>query len=368
MKRSVQSVFATGFLFAASYLLPFQTAVAQNLPLEAVSEQGIASLRHTVAPKENWYSIGRIYNVPPRILADHNRLSIDKGLEIGQPLSIPLLPSNFTQMPPAPAAGEALVPIYHTVKEKEGLYRIGQDHNRLPVDRLKALNGLTGDAISVGARVVIGHLRVRKDQSPLASMDTRPLPAEVVAPKPAPVAPATKEAGQKGNVNEQTKKPDPPAVRESAPVAKPSVVEPDKPKPSPAEKPRPAEVHETRRELSGTAPASSSSDSPGGFFNALFNEQMRGGVSQTATGQVAAFKSSIGREERKYYALMSGVTPNTVIRVTNPANGRYVYAKVLNEVPPMRENDGLLLRLGSPAMEELGLGDGRHEVRLSWSK
>jgi LysM repeat protein len=349
-------------LLAVFLHLPSLYSTAQTLPLEAVSEQGIASLRHTVAPKENWYSIGRIYNLPPRTIADHNRLTIDKGLEIGQTLSIPLLPANFTQTPPKAAAGEALVPIHHTVKEKEGLYRIGQDHNRLSVDRLKALNGLTGDAISVGSRLVIGHLRVRKDQSPLASMEARPAPPETVDAKPTPATPKEKEAESRTSSNVQTKRTD------DATPPRPSVVEVEKPKQVVAERPKTPDMPDARRDISVTPPASSSSASPGGFFNALFNEQMKGAQSQTATGLAAAFKSSIGREERKYYALMGGVTPNTVIRITNPANGKQLYAKVLNELPQMRENDGLLLRLGSPAMEELGLGDGRHEVRVSWSK
>jgi hypothetical protein len=243
------------------------------------------------------------------------------------------------------------------VREKEGLYRIGQDHNKIPVERLKSLNGLTGDAIALGTRLVVGHLRVRRDQSPLA---------EIQAVQPAPVV--TKDVPKiQTTVNEQPKKQDPVLTREAVTPIRPQAAEPVREKPVVAERERQTEATETRREVQGTPPSNSSSDTPGGFFNAMFNEQMKGAQSQTASGLVAAFKSSIGREERKYYALMSGVMPNTVIRVTNPANGKYVYAKVLNELPTMRENDGLLLRIGSTAMAELGLSEGRHEVRVAWS-
>lgn len=341
---------------------------AQSLPLEAIRDGGVLSLQHAVAPKENWYSIGRLYNLPPRTIAESNRTTIEKGLEIGQQLRIPLLTVNFTQTDNTPAPGETLVPVHHTVREKEGLYRIGQEHNRVPVERLKAMNGLTGDGIPVGMRLVVGHLRVRRDQSPLAAMDKNPAPAEVVAPKSAPPVPAVKEPPPNNNVNEQPKKSESPPVKEAPPAPKAPMVETEKPKPSVPEKPKAPDLVEARREVSGTAPASSTSTSAGGYFNALYNEQTKGSVSQTASGLVAAFKSSIGREERKFYALMSGVTPNTVVRVTNPANGKYVYAKVLNELPPMRENDGLLLRMGGPAMEELGITDGRQGVRVTWSK
>ena len=43
-----------------------------------------------VAAKENWYSIGRLFNLAPHDIANFNNMSFDKPLEVGQQLHIPL--------------------------------------------------------------------------------------------------------------------------------------------------------------------------------------------------------------------------------------------------------------------------------------
>ena len=54
-------------------------------------------LDHNVAPKEGLYSIGRLYNVHPKFIAAYNRIDLNKGLNIGQVIHIPLTDTNFTQ-------------------------------------------------------------------------------------------------------------------------------------------------------------------------------------------------------------------------------------------------------------------------------
>src|SRR4028118_2295172 len=58
--------------------------------------QGISPdlhLQHTVAPKETWYSVGRMYNVSPKEIAPFNSLTLENPLNIGQRLKIPLTSS-----------------------------------------------------------------------------------------------------------------------------------------------------------------------------------------------------------------------------------------------------------------------------------
>ena len=68
-----------------------------SLPLALLAQKS-----HTVAAKESWYSIGRMYNVHPRDLATYNNLSLDKGLSIGQVIKIPSA-GNAAPMPDVPA-------------------------------------------------------------------------------------------------------------------------------------------------------------------------------------------------------------------------------------------------------------------------
>ncbi|HVE61260.1 MAG TPA: LysM domain-containing protein, partial [Chitinophagaceae bacterium] len=60
------------------------------------TEKGL-HLKHSVAAKENFYSIGRLFNVPAKEIAAYNNLDMENGLSIGQTLMIPLTSSNFSQ-------------------------------------------------------------------------------------------------------------------------------------------------------------------------------------------------------------------------------------------------------------------------------
>ncbi|MDQ2863502.1 MAG: LysM peptidoglycan-binding domain-containing protein, partial [Bacteroidota bacterium] len=80
-------------------------------------------LLHKVVPKENFYSIGRLYNVSPKGLASYNNLQFENGLSVGETLKIPLSESNFSQSTSGTGA-EGLIPVYHHVQPKEGLYRV----------------------------------------------------------------------------------------------------------------------------------------------------------------------------------------------------------------------------------------------------
>jgi LysM repeat protein len=311
---------------------------AQQQPLMLMQEGGRLFLRHTVAPKENWYSIGRLYNASPKEIAPYNNTSMSRGLAIGETLRIPMASSNFSQDGTA-AGDEVLVPLYHTVKEKEGLYRISQNYNKVPVEQLKNWNRLSSDELSVGTNLVVGYLKVKKDQSPLAS-----------AGKSAPaVAQGNPPAAKEKPAARTSETPPANPAKESAPVAKQDAPQP------------------TRKE----APASTggAQSASGGAFRSLFEEQTRGGAPGTSTtGTAAAFKSTSGWSDGKYYILMNKVAPGTVVRVTNPGTAQSIYAKVLGEIPPMKENEGLAARISNAAASALGLGEGRFDVQLSWTK
>lgn len=324
MKKLVVFVFSWMMLAAG---------MAQQKPLMAEQEGGKLFIRHTVAPKENWYSIGRLYNASPKDMAAFNNTDINKGLAIGQKLKIPLGPANFLQGGQS-EADEALIPLYHTVKEKEGLYRIGQTYNKVSSEQLKSWNKLTSDELPNGKNLIVGYLKVKKELSPLAKG------GQTVAPPPAVVSTESKPAEK-------------PAQKETPPV----VEKQDPPV-------RPAETKPVT-----SAPVQTGLPSEGGAFKSLYDEQARSGSNkQTFSGKAAAFKSTSGWKDAKYYVLMNKTSPGTVVKITNPVNGKFVYAKVLGEIPPIKENDGLLVRISNAATNELLLDDGRYDVDVVWTK
>ena len=73
--------------------------MCRRRPEELMVKKGSKGLylEHSVAPKEGLYAIGRLYNVHPKYIAAYNQIDLNKGLEIGQVIHIPLTDTNFTQ-------------------------------------------------------------------------------------------------------------------------------------------------------------------------------------------------------------------------------------------------------------------------------
>ena len=109
-------------------------------------------IHHKVAPKENFYSIGRAYNISPKEIESFNELDMTKGLSIGQVIKIPLTAHNFSQ------ANNNGKPVYYEVGQKEGLYRVSLKNNNVLMASLRKWNQLSNDKILPGQKLIIGYL------------------------------------------------------------------------------------------------------------------------------------------------------------------------------------------------------------------
>ncbi|MEO6540639.1 MAG: LysM domain-containing protein, partial [Ferruginibacter sp.] len=83
-------------LFFLLLLTPFFTNAQDRSPVVEGISPGLY-ITHKVAPKENYYSIGRIYNISPKDIAPFNNLQLESGLSVGQVIRIPLNSTNFFQ-------------------------------------------------------------------------------------------------------------------------------------------------------------------------------------------------------------------------------------------------------------------------------
>ncbi|MEO7767779.1 MAG: LysM peptidoglycan-binding domain-containing protein, partial [Ferruginibacter sp.] len=137
---------------------------AQNKPLVIEGVAPVFYISHKISPKENYYSVGRIYNISPKEVAPFNNLVLDSGLSLGHTIKIPLTAANFVQTINA-AADEVLIPVYHTIAGKESLYRVSINYNKLSVETLKQWNNLKADALSNGTNLIVGYLKVKKELS-----------------------------------------------------------------------------------------------------------------------------------------------------------------------------------------------------------
>lgn len=323
-------------------------------------------VNHTVAAKENLYSLGRMYNISPKEIAPFNKLDIEKGLNLNQSVKVPLTIANFVQENNT-AVDEVLVPVYHTVKDKEGLFKISTSFNKVPMEKLRQWNNIKGESVSSGIKLIVGYLKVKKDLSPLSSMAK----TVVAVPKNVTVKTPPVQEIPKPVVSNETlpvvKNPE----KEKMPEVKPKETETvkviDKPvvEEMPVKKDLPPPAEKSAAEPAANRIAKNFN---GGYFKPDFEKQSRRGNTKNEFGSAAIFKSTSGWEDGKYYCLHNTAAPGTIVKVTNTATGKSIYAKVLDLIPDISQNNGLLIRLSNAAGSELGTGEARFDCTVSFAK
>lgn len=329
-------------------------SLAQNMPLTVQGVSPHLYIVHIVQAKENYYSIGRMYNISPREMAPFNNLQLQKGLTVNQIIKVPLTTLNFLQDGNA-AADEVLVPLHHSVQDKEGLLRIASSYNKLPIENLKRWNNIKGDAVPNGTSLIIGYLKVKTALSPLVNL-AKIKPADnivkeqpvvkkevpVVVKEKEPVPVVKKElpvpVKEKEPVTVPVKKDPPAVVKEVVPVQQPAV------------------ITTTRKTFNG------------GIFKTVYDKQEKNNAVINEAGSAAVFKSNSGWQDGKYYCLHNAASPGAVIKITSTVSGKTIYAKVLDAIPDIKQNNGLLIRISNAAAQELGVGDARFACTLSYSK
>ena len=318
--------------------------------------QGISPnlyLVHTVQAKENWYSVGRIYNISPKELAPYNTLSLDKALAIGQTLKIPLIAENFSQ-DGSKDADEVFVPVRHLLQGQEWLYRASVNYNKVPMETLEKWNGVSKDHAKPGMNLIVGYLKVKAALSVLAAHGeskiarTNPVPVNTVEEKtsevkdqkkpsaPSPVPENVDPTTIRGNTNT--------AKQETKPVVT-----------------NPVATTTTVNTNNAVLTSNSGTESKGSYFKAQYEE-----AGKSLNGNAGVFKSTSGWSDGKYYALVNNVAVGTIVRINNPVSGKAVFAKVLGNLPDMKESLGLIARISDAAAAELNASGGKFSVEVKY--
>jgi LysM repeat protein len=327
-KTGVMSKFVIIFL-SVFFINMGSFAQKDNLVIEGTTPNFY--LLHKVRPKENFYSIGRMYNVSPKDLASYNNLQFVNGLSIGQLLKIPLSENNFTQ------GGEkvndkALIPVYHTVEPKEGLYRVSINFNKVQLSSLRTWNHLPSDDLNAGSKLIVGFLMVGKNESALA---------------PGGIQNDENIAG----ITDNSKKNPPPYTDESH-ERLPPVKVPDKDQQQKKEDAA-EQTGVVKNEIESTG-SRSSIKFVGGYFKSLYTEQVEKKTPVVESGNAGVFKSTSGWQDGKYYCFSNEASPGSVIKVTDNATNKAIYAKVLDVIPDIKQNYGLSIIISNAAASELG--------------
>lgn len=310
------------------------TVFAQSLPLTVqLDGKNQPYLNHAIGVKENFYSIGRIYNLSPKVFAPYNGLELTSALSIGQTLRIPLNETNFWQTGTR-KENETVIPVYHTVPASANLTSIsklfGTDNASL-----RSWNNLSGDAVSVGKKIIIGFLKVDKTLSPLAAQGMNVRSEPVLVKK------------------EEIKKQEPVAIKQEVKIETPKV-EPPKP--------------EVKKEQPKTEPIVISYDG-NGYFKEEYNRQSNNGKNTAGSnGNGSTFKSTSGWSDGKYYVLIDNIEKGTIVMIKNPANGKAVFAKVLAGVKETTPGSMAMFLISNAAASQLGISAEKFTAELVWGK
>jgi len=315
----MQKPFLLTFIFFSLFLFSF----SQNELLVKTSTKGLY-IEHKVAPKENFYSIGRAFNVHPKHLAAFNALDMSKGLSLGQVVNVPLSDTNFNQR------AVQGIPVYYKSASKQTAGSVSAI-SKTPAENVRKWNKLADDNIAAGSAVIIGYL--------LAPGEEAAVPVETTVNK-------TDSGKQTTSVTEVKKE----AAKEQPKQDEPKTVVTTKTEP-PKEEPK-AIIKDVTPKNPEAAHAGD------GYFKPYFAEQAKAyPLTKDETVTSGIFKTTSGWNDGKYYALIDGVEPGTIIKVVNPANSKAIYAKVLGQMNGIHQNQGLNLRISNAAATVLEISE-----------
>lgn len=291
----------TGFVFCSIFSFAQDNVMALSGPKGPVIE-------HKVSAGETFYGISRKYNTKVPQLLEVNGFDVNKILAIGEVIKIPLVTENFNQKE------KMGTPVYYAVADGEGLYSVSVKFNKISIKTIKDWNGLKSDVAPKDKPLIVGYLMA----TGVNSVAVTP----VVKEAKKNTATKTVVAEEKTPVKQKT----PEAVIEEKIITKQEVEQAIKIEP---------EIDET------------------GYFKPIFEKTTNPSLLSNRTLMSGIFKTASGLKDKKYYMLIDGVAVGTIVKVSNPQNGKIVYAKVLGNMKDVKYSEDLNMRISEAAADVL---------------
>ena len=331
-------------------LITFTTTILQAQTNETLliksNDKGLY-VDHKVTPKENFYSMGRAFNVHPKHIAIFNGLDMAKGLSLGQTVKIPLSDTNFTQKT------DKGIPIYYVTGNGETLYRVSTNNKNVLMENLRKWNRLSTDKVPAGTKLIVGYLTTSEIQAMAVNN-----PSQKTETAAKPTTGNTDVAKTGVNTKPEQKKE---AANNSE--AKSGVTRTEQKK---VEATQPKEEAKKNVEVVQAKEFVKGKNTDQGYFKTSFEQQVKeqpASKEQTVTSGI--FKTASGWNDAKYYLLMNGAEPGTIVRITNPGNNKTIYAKLLGEMSD-RQSQGLNIRISNAAANALDISTDKFMVTLNY--
>jgi LysM repeat protein len=327
-KINMTNKFFYTILISAGFFLLNSSVEAKILDsIGTKMRNGKVYIIHEVDKGQGAYSVAKKYGLSIEALVKENP-SAEKGLVIGQllyiptgktaPFEEPLVKEYFAsdkkkeEVKTSESKNEEKTTFaqYHVVEASETLFSIAQKYNT-SVEIIKSLNGLTTDELSIGSKLLVPF-----------SDSKSPEKKEIIEAKAETKVP-TVEVPKEVLVNTQNKDKEIEEIKkkyskESAPVDQGKVVV-----------------------------------AKGTYTKKVENMPEFDVEKVTEIGK-ATFLSSENVNQNKNVAYHYEAPDNTIIMVTNPANNKAVFVKVVGNFS-FDAQKGEVIKLSNAAMEQIGL-------------
>ncbi len=292
----------------AGFILVSLFVTAQDKIFASSSSKGPV-IEHKVSAGETLYGVARNYNAKASELAAANGFDMNRNLRIGEVIKIPLVATNFNQK------DKKGTPVYYTVGEGEGLLSVSSKFNKLPLKSIRDWNGLKTDVAPKDRPLIVGYLRASTVK-----------PTAETAKKSEPVAEAAKPVA----------KTTPSEAKKAEQIVEEKIV-----------------AKQQTEQTSRVEPVIDEA----GFFKTAFEKLSNAALLNNRTLMSGVFKTDAGYTDKKYYMLVDGLVPGTIVKISNPQNGKVVYAKVLGNMKDVKYSEGLNMRISEAAAAVMQLNN-----------
>jgi len=289
-------------------------------------------INHTVIAGQNTYAIARSYFTTEDELNTLNGLKKSAIIAVGQVLKIPVTKNNFIAENAKEETG--FQPLHYIVKKADNLYRLGLNFNTKS-DVIQKINNKPNNVIGEGQELLIGYIKTTN-----AVILTTKKPEERIIELP-----------DSSNAAE---------ITVSGPIVTGEEEKPEEKKPEPKKAEEPYKQHKKEPVQD---PLYTGVYEPG-FFAAHFPERGDANARKKIALKAGTFKTTSGWADKKFYVLINDVPQSTIVRIES--NGRVIYAKVLNNLPEMKENKNIGLRLSAAAASSLGQVNNSFDAEVTY--
>ncbi|KAA5533341.1 LysM peptidoglycan-binding domain-containing protein [Taibaiella lutea] len=280
---------------------------------------GKAFVIHKVKSGEDIFLLSKKYKVPPAALADANNLNYQGGLASGTIVWVPVDNYNFIRI-------ESVVkskPIYYKVGRNEALKDVTRMIN-VAQSTLQMWNHMSEQDIFPGQVLQIGWIAFDDTQVPFSATSgnsdvsglTQKQKGVIGYPGPKPQATVVDSVKTKAGLNESS------ANEENDTIASP--------------------------------------------YEQLYETQTMGNASNNESGAAVFYPLKMKMAEGIYYAFHNTAAKGTIIKVMNPANGNFIYAKVIGTIPKLGDYNNCIIALSTNAAKGLMAKERRMFCKIEY--